>query len=236
MKNAPSKKFKRYPFSPDLLHFLDQNPDFYNSLRLSNDKGYLLLPLIGLPPDPINNDKIIGLFYAYKTAIINNSLGVWFKQDYIVDLNSEDKDYIGYVAKEYAQGEHVRVVDDFYKQYKDFFLKENYRWHHHYKRVNDLPNYSAGGIKLKDLARLCIAGLRRGIRDNKQLLKFIVSEQRERILKKMLSAIRKNPGIRPSQINRLLNRPHTASFRNALIKRGLVRKQRKGSSVHYYPA
>lgn len=56
----------------------------------------------------------------------------------------------------------------------------------------------------------------------------------EMVLEKMLKLIKKNPGIRPLQLNRLLRREHSAGLRNTLIKRGLVRKVRKGSAVHYY--
>jgi hypothetical protein len=59
---------------------------------------------------------------------------------------------------------------------------------------------------------------------------------REELLKNMLSIIKKNPdGIRPSKINRALGIEHSASLRNALIKKGLIRKIRKGSAVYYYP-
>jgi len=58
---------------------------------------------------------------------------------------------------------------------------------------------------------------------------------REALLAKILSIIQKNPGIRPSELNRRLGREHSASFRKKLIKLGLVRKERKGVAVHYYP-
>lgn len=62
-----------------------------------------------------------------------------------------------------------------------------------------------------------------------------MAKQKEELLDKMLLLIRKNPGIRPSELNRLLNRPHTASLRSTLIKRRLIKKQRIGIAVHYYP-
>lgn len=58
---------------------------------------------------------------------------------------------------------------------------------------------------------------------------------KEELLGEMLSIIRKNPGIRPSEINRLLNVPHTWNYRKELIKRGLIRKEKSGSAVYYYP-
>jgi hypothetical protein len=57
----------------------------------------------------------------------------------------------------------------------------------------------------------------------------------EEVLAKILSIIRKKPGIRPSELNRILHREHSASLRNTLIKRGLVRKAKKGTAVHYFP-
>lgn len=62
-----------------------------------------------------------------------------------------------------------------------------------------------------------------------------VKKSREELLTEMLSIIRKNPRIRPSELNRLLNLPHSWSLRSTLMKRGLIRKERKGIAVYYYP-
>jgi predicted transcriptional regulator len=62
-----------------------------------------------------------------------------------------------------------------------------------------------------------------------------ISRQREEALENMLKIIKENPGIRPSELNRRLNRGHSASLRSTLIKQGLIRKERHGSAVHYYP-
>lgn len=51
----------------------------------------------------------------------------------------------------------------------------------------------------------------------------------------MLSIIKKEPGIRPSEINSILKIPHTANLRNTLIKKGLIRKKKDGNAVRYYP-
>lgn len=69
------------------------------------------------------------------------------------------------------------------------------------------------------------------MKDNRILNK----KSREKLLVKMLSFVRKNPGIRPSELNRLLNRAHSASLRSTLIKRGLLKKEKKGVAVYYYP-
>jgi hypothetical protein len=54
-------------------------------------------------------------------------------------------------------------------------------------------------------------------------------------LEKTLALIRARPGIRPSEINRLLNREESDSLRSTLIKRGLIRKEKDGSAMRYYP-
>jgi hypothetical protein len=54
-------------------------------------------------------------------------------------------------------------------------------------------------------------------------------------LEKTLALIRTHPGIRPSEINRLLNREESDGLRNTLIKRGLIRKEKDGSAMRYYP-
>lgn len=59
--------------------------------------------------------------------------------------------------------------------------------------------------------------------------------EREKMLAEMLSIIRKKPGIRPREIYEIMGLEHSAPLRNVLIKRGLVRKERKGASVHYFP-
>jgi hypothetical protein len=53
-------------------------------------------------------------------------------------------------------------------------------------------------------------------------------------LEKTLALIRANPGIRPSEINRLLNREESDGLRSTLIKRGLIRKEKDGSAMRYY--
>jgi hypothetical protein len=54
-------------------------------------------------------------------------------------------------------------------------------------------------------------------------------------LEKTLSLIKAHPGIRPSEINRLLNREESDGLRSTLIKRGLIRKEKDGSAMRYYP-
>lgn len=60
-------------------------------------------------------------------------------------------------------------------------------------------------------------------------------DKREQKLAGILAIIRKKPGIRPREIHKIMGLEHSTPLRNTLIKRGLVRKERKGAAVHYYP-
>ena len=59
-------------------------------------------------------------------------------------------------------------------------------------------------------------------------------ESREQVLAKILALIKRNPGIRPSEINRRLNVQQTDALRDALVRRGLVRKVKDGRAIHLY--
>jgi hypothetical protein len=54
-------------------------------------------------------------------------------------------------------------------------------------------------------------------------------------LEKVLALIQARPGIRPSEINRRLKLAQSDAPRAALMKRGLIRKERTGSQVRYFP-
>ena len=56
----------------------------------------------------------------------------------------------------------------------------------------------------------------------------------EELLADILEIIKRNPGIRPSEVNCRLNRTETDSLRATLIRRGLVRKVKEGQSTHLY--
>jgi predicted transcriptional regulator len=58
---------------------------------------------------------------------------------------------------------------------------------------------------------------------------------REELLAKILAIIKSNPGIRPSEINHRLGLEQSDALRDALIKRGLVRKVKEGQATYLYP-
>ena len=63
----------------------------------------------------------------------------------------------------------------------------------------------------------------------------VKQERRGGDLEKTLSLIRTHPGIRPSELNRLLNKEQSDALRNTLIRRGLIRKEKDGLAMRYYP-
>lgn len=54
-------------------------------------------------------------------------------------------------------------------------------------------------------------------------------------MQKALALIRARPGIRPSELNRLMRIAQSDSLRAALIRRGLIRKEQDGLAMRYYP-
>jgi hypothetical protein len=60
-------------------------------------------------------------------------------------------------------------------------------------------------------------------------------EARSAKLRTILALVRAHPGIRPSELNRLMKLEQSDDLRNALIRRGLIRKERDGSAMRYYP-
>ena len=57
----------------------------------------------------------------------------------------------------------------------------------------------------------------------------------EQVLVKMLAIIKSHPGIRPSELNRRLNKEQSDALRATLIRRGLVRKVKDGQATFLYP-
>jgi Mn-dependent DtxR family transcriptional regulator len=62
----------------------------------------------------------------------------------------------------------------------------------------------------------------------------MVQQATEQMLLRILEIIEKEPGVRPSEINRRLGLAQSDSLRAALIRRGLVRKERRGAATHLY--
>jgi hypothetical protein len=73
------------------------------------------------------------------------------------------------------------------------------------------------------------------IKNRARSVKSAKQDRQGGALETTLSLIRTHPGIRPSELNRLLNREQSDGLRGTLIKRGLIRKEKDGSAMRYYP-
>jgi Mn-dependent DtxR family transcriptional regulator len=62
----------------------------------------------------------------------------------------------------------------------------------------------------------------------------MAGKQTEELLSRILEIIRREPGVRPSEINRRLGLTQSDSLRATLIRRGLVRKVKEGQATHLY--
>jgi hypothetical protein len=76
---------------------------------------------------------------------------------------------------------------------------------------------------------------RKPLKNRSQSDKSTMRGRQDGDLEKALALIRARPGIRPSEINRLLKREESDGLRATLIKRGLIRKEKDGSAMRYYP-
>jgi hypothetical protein len=88
---------------------------------------------------------------------------------------------------------------------------------------------------MKRKSRSAKTGTKIGRARKARSVKSAKKDRQDSDMEKTLALIRKRPGIRPSEINRLLNREESDGLRATLIKRGLVRKKKDGSAVRYYP-
>jgi hypothetical protein len=75
----------------------------------------------------------------------------------------------------------------------------------------------------------------RAVKNGARSVKSAKQGRQDGDLQKLLSLVRRHPGIRPSELNRLLDREQSDGLRNTLMKRRLIRKEKDGSAVRYYP-
>jgi len=115
------KKFpkKYYPFSDELCAFMDREVDFYNSLKISQPKRFVFVRIIFTSHTPaghlLEKDEVIGMWYFDK----NNAK---FKQDFIVNKNSDNKEFISYTAKKVVKkfcSRYVQEIDNFFFEIRE---------------------------------------------------------------------------------------------------------------------
>lgn len=133
------------PFSDGLLDYMDKDIFFYNSLKLANVSDFRFLGILFTSHTPSGHpsstDEVIGLWYGDINNIKSNS-HPHFKQDFIVNIQKQDRGFISYTIKRFVNGNSVKLINDFFRDYGDAgkFYHNGLRWQHHYKTINDLPN------------------------------------------------------------------------------------------------
>ena len=137
----------QYPFSDALCSFWDYHPEAFLSLKLNNTKRFELLPVIFTSHTPFPhrqcNDQVIGLWYLDFSGTVCkiHKRICWFKQDFIVNINEQHKEFVSYSANN-KNGKFVKTITDFFNSYSQNgkFYHDGKNWQHHYSNVEDLPN------------------------------------------------------------------------------------------------
>ena len=138
----------RYPFSDGLCNFMDDHPECEAALKLSQPKRFITIPLIftsGLPKGHSKSaDEIIGIWYYDKDRPFckfhNKSCA--FKQDFIVNAGSADKEFVVYTAYK-SHPPFVQQIKKFFSDYGSngkFYHDGNKEWEHHYETSSNLPS------------------------------------------------------------------------------------------------
>jgi len=138
----------RFPFSDEICLFMDNHPEFKNSLKIVNPNRFKYISLIFTshtpPTHPFSNDQVIGMWYI---DAINFRLSRFplFKQDFIVNKDSNNIEFISYTTRPIvrrANSPFVQPIQDFFRIYgqNGLFYHNNQRWAHHYDNITDLPN------------------------------------------------------------------------------------------------
>lgn len=136
-----------YPFSDELCLFMDQHPEFFRSLKLSNPKRFKFIPLIFISHTPPSHarskDEVIGMWYldTHKIKCPQHKCICLFKQDFVVNIGKYDRKFISYSADN-RNGEYVRPIKEFFDRYGDNgkFYHDDKEWQHHYADVHFLPD------------------------------------------------------------------------------------------------
>lgn len=124
---------------------MDRNTDFYLSLKLSNSDRFAFLKPIFTSHTPAGHaksmDEVIGFWYA-DIKNITTQKGAQFKQDFIVNLKNEDRQFISYASKKFINNDDVLLINLFFREYGENgnFYHNGQLWQHHYNSIEDLPD------------------------------------------------------------------------------------------------
>lgn len=100
------------PFSDQIIAWCHAHPEFKEALKVTNpDRFYPLGMVTVTKTKNVPNDKVIGFMAYDMDAKI-------FKQDFIVDVDSKEREFILYTRHPQRQyGKCVRDINDFYSRY-----------------------------------------------------------------------------------------------------------------------
>ncbi len=137
----------QYPFSDELCDFMDNNPEFFCSLKLSNSSRFKFIPLIFTSHTPNNHtkhkDEVIGMWYLDTSKNICNyhSRICFFKQDFVVNIGKRNKEFVSYSA-DIESGKYVKPISEFFRIYGSGgkFYHDGKEWQHHYADISSLPD------------------------------------------------------------------------------------------------
>lgn len=141
------------PYSKELIAFCKADQDFKNALKINNPSRFVSLGAIVTSHSPfVPEDEIIGFYtYDYKIGI--------FKQDFIVNVGGENKDFILYTRLAGKQSsKNVKDISQFFTKYS----KGKYYIETHHPKYEDLPEI----IKPRALEAVALANkIKSGLRN-----------------------------------------------------------------------
>jgi len=118
------------PYSPELKEKILNDPDFMEALKINHLERFISLGAIVTSYSPLKpEDEIIG-FYTYDLKLNK------FKQDFIVNVKKQDKEFILYTRFPSKNNKSIRDINEFYKIYSQ---GKHYINSHHLS-FNDLPD------------------------------------------------------------------------------------------------
>ena len=120
------------PFSDPIIKWCGDHPEFQHALKIVYPERFITLQAIAISYSPYKpKDQVLGLFaYDYKDE--QNR----FKQDFIVNVGSENKEFVLYTRlpnRKYSK--YVRDINEFYSTY----AKGTHYAGTHHPKLEDLP-------------------------------------------------------------------------------------------------
>lgn len=137
------------PFREEILTWCKLHPEFQKGLKVLASERFLHLGMVMISYPPETNDQVVGVYaYDYKNK------PPLFKQDFIVDLNQEHKEFILYTGfpKGTQSTKHVKHINDFFSKYGK---NGNYAGSHHltFGQLPDDPEIRRRAEKMVERAK-----------------------------------------------------------------------------------